>query len=51
MKEIEGLPEETLPKIYKIMSILRVELMQKTKKTRIRGSLKGIWKGSRIDDV
>jgi hypothetical protein len=45
LKEIEGFPEGRIPKLYKIIHILRVELMQKAKKPMIRGSLKGIWKG------
>ncbi len=49
LKEIEEFPEEKIPKLYKIIHILRVELMQKTKKPAIRGSLKGIWKGSQIE--
>ena len=51
LKEIEGFPEEKIPKLYKIIHILRVELMQKTKKPAIRGSLKGIWKGSHIEEA
>ena len=46
LKEIEGFPEGKIPTLYKIIHILRVELMQKTQKPMIRGSLKGIWKGS-----
>ena len=49
LKEIEGFPEGKIPKLYKIIHILRVELMQKTQKPMIRGSLKGIWKGSQIE--
>jgi len=49
LKEIEGFPEEKIPKLYKIIHILRAELMQKTQKPMIRGSLKGIWKGSQIE--
>ncbi|MEI9476439.1 MAG: hypothetical protein WCO26_07660 [Deltaproteobacteria bacterium] len=51
MKEIEGFPEGRIPKLYKIIHILRVELMQKAKKPMIRGSLKGIWKGSQIEEA
>jgi hypothetical protein len=51
LKEIEGFPEEKIPKLYKIIHILRAELMQKTKKPAIRGSLKGIWKGSQIEEA
>jgi hypothetical protein len=50
LKEIDGLPEQKISKLYKIIHILKVELMQKGKRPRIRGSLKGIWKGSQIDE-
>ncbi len=50
LKEIEGLPEQKISKLYKIVHILKAELMQKEKRPRIRGSLKGIWKGSQIDE-
>ena len=50
LKEIEGFPEEKIPKLYKIIHILRTELMQKVSKTGNRGSLKGIWRGSQIDE-
>ena len=49
LKEIEEFPEGKIPNLYKIIHILRVELMQKTQKPMIRGSLKGIWKGSQIE--
>ena len=50
LKEIEGFPEEKISKLYKIIHILRIELMQKARKPGIRGSLKGIWRDSRIDE-
>jgi len=50
LKEIDGFPEQKISKLYKIIHILRVELMQKEKRPGIRGSLKGIWKGSQIDE-
>jgi hypothetical protein len=50
LKEIEGFPEEKIAKLYKIIHILRTELMQKVRKTEIRGSLKGIWRGSQIEE-
>lgn len=51
LKEIEGFPEEKISKLYKIIHILRVELMQIARKPGIRGSLKGIWKDSQIDEA
>ena len=50
LKELEVVPEEMMPKIYKIIHLLATELMPKTKDTGNRGSLKGIWKGSQIDE-
>lgn len=50
LKEIERIPEDKMSKLYRIIHILSSELIQKTKKTGNRGSLKGIWKGSRIDE-
>jgi len=50
LKEIEGFPEEKICKLYKIVHILRVELMQAAREPGIRGSLKGIWRDSQIDE-
>jgi hypothetical protein len=50
IKEIEETPQEIIPKLYERMHHLRDELMQKAKMSGKRGSLKGIWKGSLIDD-
>ena len=49
-KEIEGVPKIKLPKLYRIIHLLTDEFAKKTKKTGKRGSLKGIWKGSQIDE-
>jgi len=50
LKELELVPDEMMPKIYKIIHLLATELMPKTKDRGNRGSLKGIWKGSQIDE-
>ena len=50
LKEINEFPEEKFSKLYRIMHILSAELTPKTKRQGIRGSLKGIWKGSPIDE-
>jgi hypothetical protein len=50
IEEIKSIPEEMLPKLYKIIHILKVELMLAPKEKKGRSSLKGIWKGSQIDD-
>ena len=51
LKELEGVPREMMPKLYKIIHLLTTEVMSKTKNTGNRGSLKGIWKGSQIDEA
>lgn len=50
LKEIEDIPKDKIQKVYKIIHILISELITKTKKTGNRGSLKGIWKGSKIEE-
>jgi len=49
-KEIENIPENKMPKLYKVIHVLTSEIISKTGKTGKRGSLKGIWKGSNIDE-
>ncbi len=50
IKEIEETPQEIIPELYEMMHHLRDELMQKARTPGKRGSLKGIWKGSRVDE-
>ena len=50
LKEINEFPEEAFPKLYRVLHVLRTELLQKGSKSCARRSLKGIWKGSQIDD-
>jgi len=50
IKEIEETPQEILPKLYEKIHHLRVELTQKAKMSGKRGSLKGIWKESLVDE-
>jgi len=49
LKEIEQVPEESIPNLYRIFHTLKVELARKTK-TGKRGSFKGIWGTKRIDE-
>ncbi len=51
LKELEGVPGEMMPKLYRIIHLLATELIPKTKQTGKRGSLKGIWRGSQIDEA
>jgi hypothetical protein len=48
--EIDALPEELIPRFYRIVSILRSELTNKAAVTPKRGSLKGIWGNLEIDE-
>jgi mRNA-degrading endonuclease YafQ of YafQ-DinJ toxin-antitoxin module len=50
LKEIEKIPEDRMSKLYRVIHLLIGELIPQTKKTGNRGSLKGVWKGSRIDE-
>jgi len=50
IKEIEETPQEIIPKLYEMMHHFRIELMQKSQRSGKRGSLKGIWKGSLVDE-
>ena len=50
LEEIEGFPEDKMSKLYRIIRLLVTELRSETKKTGNRGSLKGLWKGSRINE-
>ena len=47
---LEGETSKMMPKLYKIIHLLATELIPKTKETGNRGSLKGIWKGSQVDE-
>ena len=49
--EINAIPENLLPRFYRVMHTLRTELTRQATTTRARGSLNGIWKGSKIDEL
>lgn len=50
LKDIDDIPIDMLPKFYKIVHLLKTELINTKSKSNHRNSLKGIWKGSEIDD-
>ena len=50
LEEIEEIPEEMLPKFCKVIHLLSSEFVSTPQKSRERGSLKAIWKGSQIDE-
>ena len=51
LKELEEVPGEMMPEFYKIIHILATGLFPKKRGVKKRSSLRGIWKGSRIDDA
>ena len=51
MGEINALPEELIPRFYRIVRTMRLELINQTAMTPKRGSLKGIWGNLKIDDT
>ena len=48
--EINALPEDLMPRFYRIVRALRKELTYQTAATPKRGSLRGIWGSSEIDE-
>jgi hypothetical protein len=48
--EINALPEELLPRFYRIVRALRSELTNKTALEPRRGSLRGMWGNLKIDE-
>ena len=50
LKEIEKIPENRIPKLYRVIHLLINELMPETRKGN-RGSLKGVWKNSQIEEA
>ncbi len=49
-KELEAIPEKKMGKLYKFIHLLATESTPTVKKTGKHGSLKGIWRGSQIDE-
>lgn len=50
LTELEGIPDESLPFVYKLIHLISSKFFIKQKKMERRNSLKGIWSGSQIDD-
>jgi hypothetical protein len=48
LDEIKELPREMIPGLYTIVHLLNSELLSRLNGKR--GSLRGIWKGSQIED-
>ncbi len=49
--EINALPEELIPRFYRIVHTLRAELTNQTAATPKRGSLRGIWGNLEIQEA
>jgi hypothetical protein len=49
--EINSLPEDLMPRFYRIVRTLRSELANKTAVKTKRGSLRGIWGNVEIDET
>ncbi len=47
--EVKEVAEEMASRIYKIVHLLKLEFYSNSRRKK-RGSLKGIWKGSKIDE-
>ncbi len=50
LKEIEKVPDDKLGSIYRVIHLLTGEITTGKKKAGKKGSLRGIWKGSHIDE-
>ena len=50
LNELEEIPDESLPAVYKLIHLIASKFILKPKKMKRRNSLKGIWSGSQIDD-
>lgn len=48
--DIETIPVYLLPKLYRIVHLLKKELVYPKNKPNNRSSLRGIWKNSEIDE-
>ena len=48
--DIESIPVDQLPKLYRIFHLLKKELVYPKSKFGNRASLRGIWKSSEIDE-
>ncbi len=50
LDDINDIPADMPPKFYKIVHMLKKELISVPKEGRKRSSLKGIWKDSDVDE-
>jgi hypothetical protein len=49
LNDLNEIPAAMLPKFYKIVHLLKMELLS-TGESKKRCSLQGIWKGSEVDE-
>ena len=50
IQEIETIPEEMIPQFYRIINVLKKELVIKPQPVNNKQTLRGIWKGSKISN-
>ncbi len=50
LEDINDIPADMLPKLYKIVHLLKKELISTPKEGGKRSSLKGIWKNNDVDE-
>lgn len=50
INDIRKMPDDKISKLYKIIHLIISEVTLNGKKVSKRGSLRGIWKGSHIDE-
>jgi hypothetical protein len=50
LSDIDDIPVDVLPKLYRIVHLLKKEQVHTEGKPGNRGSLRGIWKGIAIDE-
>ena len=50
VKEIESMPENMMPRFYRILKLLKDEMIENKQKTNGKSTLRGIWKGSHVND-
>lgn len=50
ISEIDSIPDDMLPKFYRILSAIKTELLHEGIQKGAQKSLRGIWKNSEIDE-
>ena len=48
IQEIETIPDEMIPQFYRIINVLKNEIVNKPQPVNDKQTLRGIWRGSKI---